>query len=230
MTEPTLWETVKSDFASGGGRKVVLVALLFVWMAFQWGPGNDIVLAPLVATVYDSIDDVSSWWVGILGVGAAGLVGGLFWALAQILDTVIVLSGLRLIPGVTARLGRSLQRRELVTPYADMRWTTRWIISYATGVSVLGLVDVFATGRSGLGGRRRMIIESVLLSAGTVLVTVLVIASAPMIAARYPATADEAETFVHYARNPLVWLAIFGGVFVISKLKDWVSEKSSVSG
>ena len=218
--EPSLWDTVKGDFASAAGRKLVLVVLLILWMGFQWGPGNDIILAPLAATVFDTVDDTSSWGIGVLAVGAAAVVSTLFWAATQALDAVVVLSGIKLVPGVMERLGRSLRRRGLVTAYADMRWTTRWMLSYATGVSVLGLVDVLATGRAGVRGRRVMLAQSVMLSAGTVGLVVAAVATAPMIAARYPATADEADTFLRYARNPLVWLAIFGGVFLIDRLRD----------
>lgn len=220
LADESLWETVKGDFASAGGVKIVGVALLLAWMAFQWGPGNDMILAPLAATVYDTIDDGGSWATGVIAVSAAGLAGGGFWGLTQILDTVIVLTGLRMLPGVTSRMGRSLRRRGLVTAYADMKWSTRWILAYATGVSVIGLADVFATGRQGLRGRRNMIVASVLMAAVSVGVVVAAIASAAMIAKRYPSTADEAETFVRYARNPFVWLAIFGTIFVIEQLRS----------
>ena len=225
--EPTLWETVKGDFASAGGVKLVGIVLLLAWMAFQWGPGNDIILAPLATTVYDTVDDGSSWGIGVTAVAAAGLVSGGFWALTQAVDAVVVLTGLRMLPGLTARTGRSLRRRGLVTPYAEMRWSTRWILAYATGVSVLGLVDVFATGNQGLRGRRKMIMVSVALAAVTVGAVVSVIATATMVARRYPATADEADTFIRYARNPLVWIGIFGTIFAIDRLR---SRRNSPDG
>ncbi len=214
----SLWQTVRGDFAAATGWKVLAIFGLLAWMAFQWGLGNDILLPSLAASALDAVDDGETWSSGLAAVAAAAVTGGLFWALVQCIDAVVMLSGIRLIPGLTARITAFVQRKGLVTPYAEMRWTTRWIISYATGVSLLCLVDVFATGRPGLRTRRSMIVVSVILSAGTVGLIVALVALAAVVAARIPATEAGAEVFVRFAKNPLTWIVIFVAVYGIGRL------------
>ena len=197
---------------------MLAVVLVLAWMAFQWGFGNDILLPSIAATAFDGVDDGTTWSRGLGGVGAAAVAGFLFWAFTQAIDVVVVMTGLRLLPGITARLSRFLRRKGWVTSYADMKWSTRWIIAYASGASLLCLVDVLATGKRGLGPRRAMAGAAVLLSAGSVGCMVGLVASAAMIGKRIPATADEAEVFVRYARNPLMWIVVFVIVFLIGRL------------
>lgn len=213
--ELSLWQTAKGDFAAATGLRAVGLVALLLWMAFQWGPGNDMIVAPLAANTFDFVDNGESWTRGVVAALITGLVAGAFWALAQAIDTIVVLSGLQLIPGITRRLGGFLNRRGWVSAYADMRWSTRWMISYATGPSVLCVVDVFATGRQGVRTRASIIVVSVLLASGTVAIVVSIVAGAAMAAVRVPAIADEADVFVRYAKNPLTWIVIFGVIFAV---------------
>lgn len=237
MTEPadtsasnqaSLWETTKSDFAAASGLGLLGVVGLLAWMAFQWGFGNDALLPPIVAWAFDRIDDESSWSAGLLGVAAAMAAGFLFWALTQLFDAVVMLTGLKLIPGITARVSRFLRDKGWVTPYADMSWSTRWIIAYATGASALCLVDLFATGQGGLRERRHMITSAVLLSAGTVSLVVGVVAGAAMVAKRIPATEGAAATLIRFAKNPLVWILIFTVVFAVGHFRSRRSAGTSL--
>ncbi len=193
---------------------------LLAWMGFQWGFGNDVLLPSIAATGFDAIDDGETWTSGFAAAAVAGVAGGGFWALTQTLDAIVVMSGLRLVPGLTQRLSTYLTRKGGVTPYAEMTWSTRWVIAYATGVSVLCLVDVFATGRQGVRDRSVMIATSVALSAGTVGVVVGLAATATMVATRVPATASGAEVFLRWAKNPLTWVAIFAVVFLVGRLMN----------
>jgi hypothetical protein len=215
---PTLRQVIRGDFAAASGLKLLAIVLLLAWMAFQWGLGNDILLPTIAANGYDSVDDGETWSRGLAAVGVAALAGGGFWAMTQALDAVVVLGGLRLIPGITERLSSYLRRKGWVTPYAEMKWSTRWIIAYATGVSLLCLIDVFATGTQGVKQRRGMIAGAVALSAGTVGALVALVAGAALTASRIPATEDGAVVFIRFAKNPLTWVVIYAVVFLVGRL------------
>jgi hypothetical protein len=128
-----LWQTVKGDFSRATGFTFVGVIALLAWMAFQWGFGNDALLPPIVTATFDRVDDGSTWRGGFAGVGAAMLAGFLFWAATQAFDAVVMLCGLRLIPGITERVSSLLRRKGWVTPYDDMSSSTRWIIRMPPG-------------------------------------------------------------------------------------------------
>lgn len=222
--DESLWQTIKGDFAGVAGLKIVAVTALLLWMAFQWGFGNDALLPSIVAFTFDSVDDRSSWAVGAAGVAAAMAAGFLFWAITQLIDAIVMLSGLRLLPGISQRISAFLRRRGWITPYADMKWSTRWIIAYATGVSALCLVDAFATGTPGVRVRRRMIGVATVLSAGSVSLVVGLVTALAVIANRVPATEQGAETAIRFAKNPLTWILIFATVFAVGHLRSNRSE------
>lgn len=220
----TLWETIKSDFAESTGLRVLGVAGMFLWMAFQWGWGNDILLPPIVATAFEAVDDGETW-LSAFGASAAGIgAGSLFWGATQTIDGVIMLSGLRLIPGVTARIGDFLQRKGWVKPVSELSFGTKFLIAYATGASVLCLVDVFATGQPGLRGRGRMLAQAVGLAVAGVAAAIAVVTIVTSIGARIEATEDAAEVIVRYAKNPLTWLVIYASVVGVSSLRSRLSS------
>ena len=223
----SLWETVKADFSTASGLRVAGVVLLVAWMGFQWGFGNDALLPSIAASAFDAVDDGESWSSGFAAVTAAAAAGFLFWAATQAFDAVLMLSGLRLVPRITDRLAAYLRRKGWVTPYADMKWSTRWAIAYFTGASVVCLVDLFATGESGIRQRRGMIISSTLLSAGSVGGVVALVTGAAMIAKRVPATEPAADVFIRFAKNPLTWIVIFGSIFLIGHLRGSDSEEAT---
>lgn len=219
----SLWQTIRSDFSASIGWKLPIVLGLLLWMAFQWGFGNDTILASAAASTVDVLDDRETWGSGLSAAVGAALVALAFWATTQLIDVVVMLVGLSHLPAITDRLSRFLRRKGWVTPYADMRWSTRWIIAYATGASVVCLVDVFATGRPGLRGRWPMVAATIALSAITVGLVVGAIAGVAMVAIRIPATEAAAEVFIRFAKNPLTWIIIFGAVYLVGYLR---SEKT----
>lgn len=122
------------------------------------------------------------------------------------------------MPAITSRLSRFLVKKGWVTPYDEMRWSTRWIIAYVSGVSLLCLVDVFATGTQGVKHRRRMIASATALSAGTVGAVAAMVATAAMVARRIPATRSGAEIFVRFAKTPFTWIALFLVITLVGHL------------
>ncbi len=224
----TLWETVKGDFGQAGGRRLAGVVLLLAWMAFQWGWGNDILLPPIVARAYEAVDDGVTWGSGAAAVASGVGAGSLFWAVTQTVDAIVVLSGLRLVPGITGRISRMLRRHGWVKPYSELSIGTRFLIAYLSGASVLCLVDVFATGEPGIGHRRHVLANAVLLAVAGVAMILLVVTTAIAIGARIPATSDASDFVVRYARNPITWLVIYGGLIGGSALFNRIvgSEES----
>ncbi len=216
--QESLWATVKGDFAGSGGAKVVGVALVLAWMAFQWGWGNDILLPPIVARAFEAVDDGATWLSAVLATLSGMGAGMAFWGITQTVDGLVVLGGLRLVPGITERISRFVARQGWIKPFDELSFGTKFLIAYASGASVLCLVDVFATGRPGLRVRRRMLAEAVALAVAGVGVIILVVGALTSIGARIPATEGAAEVALRYARNPLTWLVIYGSLFLLSSL------------
>lgn len=224
-----LWHTIKADFAKSTGLHVLGVAAMFVWMAFQWGWGNDILLPPIVATAFEAVDDGETW-SSAAGASAAGTgAGSLFWAATQALDGVIMLAGLGLIPGVTARIGAFLRRKGWVKPVDELSLGTKFLIAYLTGASVLCLVDVFATGQPGLRGRGRILAQAVALSVAGVGTAIAVVTIVTSIGTRIEATEAAAEVIVRYAKNPLTWLVIYGSAVGVSALRSRLRRRADES-
>lgn len=218
VTTESLWQTVKRDFSTATGARILGVIVLLAWMAFQWGFGNDILLPPIVARAFEAVDDGKTWLSGSAAVAAGVGAGGAFWGLTQAFDAVIVLSGLRLIPNITARISNFLRDKGWVKSFAELSWGTRFLIAYASGASILCLVDVFATGRSGLRSRGRMVVQAVGLAVAGVAIAIAVVSIVIAVGARVPATEGAADFVLRYARNPVTWLVIYGSIVGISAL------------
>ncbi len=216
----SLWQTAKGDFANAAGLRLLGVTLVLVWMAFQWGWGNDILLPPIVARAFESVDDGESWASGLAAIGSGTGAGALFWGVTQAIDGIVVLTGISLLPGITGRISKFLNKKGWVKTYSELSLSTRFLIAYASGASMLCLIDVFATGRPGLRERRRILAESVGLAVAGVAIVLAVITTAAAIGSRVPATEATAEVIVRYARNPLTWLVIYGSIFVLSTLNS----------
>lgn len=217
-TSESLWQTVKRDFSSATGARIVGVIVLLAWMGFQWGFGNDILLPPIVARAFEAVDDGKTWLSGIAAIAAGTGAGSAFWGFTQAIDAVIVLTGLRLIPNITARISNFLRGKGWVKPFADLSLGTRFLIAYASGASILCLVDVFATGRPGLRSRGRMVAQAVGLAIAGVAIAIMVVCIVIAVGSRVPATEGAAEFVLRYARNPLTWLVIYGSIVGISAL------------
>ena len=214
--DESLWATAKRDFATNRGAKLAGVIAMLAWMAFQWGWGNDILLPPIAAGAFDAVDDGATWTSAVAAVVSGTGAGALFWGFTQALDGVIVLTGLSRIPHITDRIARFLRRQGWVKPFDELSFGTKFLIAYASGASVLCLVDVFATGRNGLANRRRMLAQAVGLAVAGVGFVVAIVTTLAAIGSRFPATASTTDWLVGYARNPLTWLVIYGSVVAVS--------------
>lgn len=232
--DQTLWQTVKGDFSKAGGIGALAVVGVLIWMAFQWGWGNDILLPPIVASAFDLFDDGVTWRSAIGAVGAATLAGSLFWGITQAIDGIVVLSGLQLLPGITQRISTFLRKQGWVKPFDELSFGTKFLIAYVSGASVLCLVDVFATGEPGLRRRGKILAQAVALAVAGVGFVVLIVSAIVAVGARVPASADAAEVVLRYAKNPLTWIVIYGtligGSALIKKLVGGSADDDGESG
>jgi len=216
--EESVWQTAKRDFSDAKGLRAIGVVLLLAWMAFQWGWGNDIVLPTIVARAFEAVDDGETWPSAVGSVLAGTGAGSLFWGLTQAFDGIVVLSGLRLVPAVTARLSRFAARKKWFKPVSEIPLGVRFLIAYLSGASVLCLIDVFTTGEPGVRLRRGLLAQSVALAVAGVGSVILVVSSVTAVGLRVPATASAAVVVIRYASNPLTWLVIYGSAVGIPAL------------
>ncbi len=205
----TLWSDLVADLSARPGRATLAGVGIVAWLGFHWGLGNDVALAVISARTYNAVDTVSGVVPGIAAVLAATVVGAAFWAATQILDVMIVLTGLQLVPRVSNRLRATVVQRFSVVPAARMRPTTRLMVAYTMGASALCLLDGLATGDFGIGSRRRLIGHSVALSAGSVGLVLGLITTLTMIGRRVPAWRPAAESFARWAAVPWTWIVLF---------------------
>lgn len=209
-----------SDLRAATGRDLVVVLALGVWLVYQWGFGNDALLPPIVANVADGLDDGATLGPGVAAVVGGAAAGAAFWAACMAIDGIVMAIGLRRLPNLVGEIGRRLRARGWVARWDDMRWSTRWILAYGAGPSALVLADALADGPDDPRRRRRIIATAVALSAGSVGVVAGVIVAAAVTARRFPATRSTADWIVRIASNPLFWIALFGGLWLVQVWRD----------
>lgn len=228
--ELSLFQTIKMDFAEATGRRILGVLVLLVWLAFQWGWGNDILLPPITTRAFEAVDDGETWASAIASVVAGTGAGSLFWAVTQALDCIIVLTGLQLIPHLTARISRMIAKQGWMKPVSELSFGIRFFVAFLSGASLLCLADAFTTGESGVRSRWSVVIRSVALAVSGVALAVAVVLVSTAVGRRVPATAETADFVIRYARNPLTWLVIYGslagGSAIVGRLTGGGTEVS----
>ncbi len=211
----SLRRAARNDLRAASGRDLAVVLALGAWLVYQWGFGNDALLPPIVANVADGLDDGETFGAGAAAVVGGAAAGAVFWAACMAIDGLVMMVGLRRLPHLVAEIGRRLRARGWVARWDDMRWSTRWMLAYGAGPSALILADALADGPDDRPRRHRIIAVAVALAAGSVAVVSAVIVAAAVTARRFPATRPTADWIVRVASNPLFWIALFGGLWLV---------------
>ncbi len=217
---------VIADFRAATVGQYFALVLMVVVLAFEWGPGNEVVIVSTIAGVMEA----NPGWEGIPLVALTGfaLVGGL-----QLFTGTVGLVGFAMFERTARAAWIGLNRLRKGAETADwwkLKLSTRWALAFLIGASAVGLIQMVTTGRTGWATHRRVIAQSALLAGLTTGAISATLAGAAFVARQYPATEGGAERLIAIASNPLTWIGLFAAIGVIGAIRSQFSSDEGSTG
>ncbi len=166
----------------------------------------------MIANAYESR-------MGIAGVVAATVVGGVVPALLQCVTGSVAAVGFAAVTHTTDRSWQTLLR--LRPDLAGSSWlgmprSGQFAVAFGLGASVSVLIEQMTTGRSGWRTMRPVIARSALFTAVGGAGVSFLLSSTAEVARRFDATRPAADALLRWATNPLVWFVLFTVLAVVA--------------
>ena len=199
---PGLRSAIGEDFTSSRtARRLALVGVC-CWLAYEWGPGNETVTPWLLINVMGSVDGVGA----ILATAAVGFV---FTSLQQLASGFTALLGFSMFERTAQESWNLLQRRASELPeWSRLGWLSRGVLVFGLGTTAVALIQIMATGQTGVRPHRRAVTSSAVLCGAIVAAIGAVVSSLVVAARRTPALVEPTEWLLRILGNPLLWLAL----------------------
>jgi hypothetical protein len=202
-TRPSLRNAVVADFRESRWRHRMALVGVVVWLAYEWGIGNETVTPWLLANVIRRTD-------GAWAIAAAGIVGFAFTLAQQLLAGFTALAGFALFDRTTQAAWSRLQARFGRTPteWSHLGLLTRTITVFLFGTTAVALLQLVATGRVGVRRHARAIVESAILCATIVGVLGAVAGAVAAVGREVDGLESSTEWTLRVLGNPLLWLGM----------------------
>lgn len=209
-----LGRAVRADIRSASAIQVLALAVLIAWLAFEWGPGNEIAVPSTMMALLERLD-------GLLALAIMPAAGfGLGFAL-QLVSGLIAAVGFSMLDNTARAAWLALRRwRRSGDPgdYLSMGWPARWGVSFLIGTTAVVLIQLFTTGEARVVRQVRPILISATLVAGTISGLALLVTIGVVIARRYPAAQPTVDRGVAVLANPLTWIVLLSVWLVVQQL------------
>jgi hypothetical protein len=200
---PSLRAAVAADFRRSGWRRRLALCGVVVWLAYEWGIGNETVTPWLLARVIADRD-------GIEAIPAAALVGFTFTTVQQLLAGLTALAGFSMFHRTAAAAWSRLEDRFGAVPgeWSSLRLTGRAVLVFGLGTTAVALLQIMATGRADMRHHRRAVVEAALLCGAIVGVLGGAVGALAYAGRRVDALDGAIDWVLRVLGNPLFWLGI----------------------
>lgn len=202
------------DLRSARPGQIVALLVVVAWLAFEWGPGNEIAVPTILMGLLNRIEGVEA----LLIMPVAGFLLGL---------------GLQLISGLVAAVGFSMLDNTAHAAWVMLRrwrptaeakdflalgWVGRWSLAFFVGTTAVVLVQLFTTGEAAARRHLRAVIISSMLVGATISAIAAAVATAVVLGRRYPGIEPYVDDVVGLLANPLFWIGLLAVVLIGSQL------------
>jgi hypothetical protein len=218
MTGPTVDDVGGAGVASGGdsirtavatdfrsstlGRRLALVGVVF-WLGYEWGIGNEVVTPWLLARV---ISDRP----GVDAIPVAAAIAFAFTFVQQLLAGLTALAGFSMFDRTADAAWTRLRARFGSVPgeWSSLGLTGRSVLVFTLGTTAVALVQIMATGHTGVARHRRTILKSSLLCGVLVGLAGAFAATLAVVGREIDALSGLTEWVLRVLGNPFFWLAL----------------------
>ena len=195
---------------------VQLLALVTVcaWLAFEWGPGNEIAVPTILMSVLNRIAGPEA----ILIMPIAGFAVGFG---LQLVSGLIAAVGFSMLNHTSKAAWAMLQRWRPESESRDflsLGWPGRWGVAFFIGTTAVVLIQLFTTGEAAASRHVRAVLISASLVGATIGAIALAVATAVVLGRRYPTAEPYVDSTVDLLSNPLFWIGLLASVLIITQL------------
>lgn len=183
-------------------RRFALVGVI-VWLAYEWGPGNETVTPWVLARI---ISENS----GALVIPITAGVGFTFTTLQQLASGFTALAGFSVFDRTSRAAWELLTGKSIEPPGAWNRigFGARCALVFGLGTTAVALIQIMSTGETGVRRHAPVIWRSAVLCGSIVATIGAIVASLAYIGRRVDAMASETEWMLRLLGNPLFWLGL----------------------
>jgi hypothetical protein len=194
---------IASDFrTSHAARRVALIGVV-LWMAYEWGPGNETVTPWLLVRV---IGHDEGW----LTIPATAIVGFVFTGVQQLASGLTALAGFSMFERTAAAAWERLRGDDDVAPieWTKLGWGARSVMVFGLGTTAVALTQIMSTGRVGVRRHLRVIVQSAALCGSLVALIGAAVATLAVIGRESEQLSGFTDGVIDVLGNPLVWLGL----------------------
>lgn len=199
-------------------RRASLLAVA-LWLAYEWGPGNETVTPWLVINVIGHSD-------GARAIPVTALVGFVFTTVQQLASGATALVGFSMFERTA---GASWERLRGDAPTAPLEWhrlgwATRGIVVFGLGTTAVALTQIMSTGKVGVRRHMAVIVQSAVLCG--VLVGLLggAVASLAVLGRNSSRMSAATEWLLDVLGSPLLWLGFVALGTIVQFVRRWIAR------
>jgi hypothetical protein len=206
---PAMREAIAADFRSSSlGPRVALVGVC-IWLAYEWGPGNETVTPWVLVRVIGDNEGART----ILFTAA---VGFLFTAAQQLASGFTALLGFSMFERSARASWQRLAKGTGVAPteWAQLGWLARSALVFGLGTTAVALIEIMSTGETGVGKHARVVGTSALLCGLLVGAIGAVGAGLALLGRSVESMRDGTDWVLRTLGNPLLWTGLVAVILI----------------
>jgi hypothetical protein len=210
----SLRAALRADLRSGTGRQRMALVGLVGWLAYEWGPGNETVTPWIVFRVLgDAQGDAAT-------IAVPAVVGFGFTLVQQLASGLTALVAFGAFSRTADAAWRRLTAGEGTAPgeWTQLDWIPRSLLAFGLGTTAVALTQVITTGAADGAVHRRVVVQSAALCASLVAVLAALAGCLAWTGSRYPSTDPAVTTALRVLGNPLFWLGVVFGPWLVIQL------------
>ena len=221
---------VRYDLRQGSGQQRLALVAVLAWMAYEWGPGNEIVTPWLLANAIRGFGAPLESDGDQIGFSAnadrplaiiiwTALAGFVFTTVQQIISGITALIAFATFSTTASAAATMLSSSGSRQP-RDWHCTNivgRLGLSVGLGTTAVALGQGITTGSVGVRRHLSAVLQSAVLAGVVVGALGTAAAAASLAVARSPAVAPVVEPVLAVAANPLPWLLLAVASLVLAR-------------
>lgn len=203
---------------SSWGRRASLLAVA-LWLAYEWGPGNETVTPWLVVNVIGRTD-------GAQAIPITMLLGFTFTTVQQLASGATALSGFSMFERTAGAAWERLHGDAETAPleWSRLGWGARGIMVFGLGTTAVALTQIMSTGKVGVRRHLPVIIQSAFLCGLLVGFLGGVVASLAVLGRNSSRMSGATEWMLDVLGSPLLWLGAVVLGAIVHFARRWLAR------